>query len=131
MKLVVEAITVGGGLPEFPGVSCCGSAFSVPVGSVSTSEVLRGAKNLRTNTAFGGSLTAEDIGTVLVDFLADYEVSLELCPLRFFTSWKSSPLAIDSYEVLFSASQCLACALTAFICYRVHAVKRAKKQLPI
>jgi hypothetical protein len=75
MRLVVEAITVGGGLPEFPGASCCGSAFSVPVGSVSTSEVLRGAKNLRTSTAFGGSLTAEDIGTVFFFIIGEAVLS--------------------------------------------------------
>jgi hypothetical protein len=50
--------------------SCSGSAFSAPVVSVSISVVLRGAKKLRVNTVFGGSLTAADVGTVLVDFLA-------------------------------------------------------------
>jgi hypothetical protein len=38
---------------------------------------------LRVDTAFGGSLTFADAGKVLVDFLADCEVSLELCILRF------------------------------------------------
>jgi hypothetical protein len=65
--------------------------FSAPVVSVSMSIVLRGAKKLRVNTAFGGSLTAADVGTDLVDFLAVCVVSLlpgsrrpgPLIPLRF------------------------------------------------
>jgi hypothetical protein len=46
---------------------------------VSMSAVLRGAKSLRVNTTFGGSLTDADIGTGLVDFLAVNEVSLKIC----------------------------------------------------
>jgi hypothetical protein len=85
MMFKIEVITIGGGLRDFLGASCSGSAFSAPVVSVSMS-VLRFAKKLRVGTAFGGSLAAEDVGTDLVDFLAGCEVSLELCSLRFFSS---------------------------------------------
>jgi hypothetical protein len=47
-----------------------GSAFSAPLVSVSLSVVLRGLKNLRVNTALGGSSTTADFVTGLVDFLA-------------------------------------------------------------
>jgi hypothetical protein len=70
MSFVVEVITIGGSLPGFLEASCPSSAFSAPVVSVSMPGVLRGAKKLRVNTAFGGSLTAADVGTGLVDFLA-------------------------------------------------------------
>jgi hypothetical protein len=103
MSFVVQVTISGGGLPDFLGASCFGSVYSVPVFSVSMSVVPRGAKNLRGDTAFGGSLTAEDVGTVLVDILADREVSLELCLLRLFTSRKSSSWAVGSDEVLFAA----------------------------
>jgi hypothetical protein len=89
MRFVVEVIIFGGGLPDFQGASCSGSAFSAPVVSVSMSLVLRGSKKLRVDTALGGSLTAVDIVTDLVDFLAVCEVSLEICLLRLFTFWKS------------------------------------------
>jgi hypothetical protein len=56
--------------------------------SVSMPVVLRGAKKLRVDAAFGGNMKAADIGTVLVEFLADCEVSSELRHLRFFTSLK-------------------------------------------
>jgi hypothetical protein len=36
--------------------------------------ILRGAKKFRVDAAFGGSMKAADIGTVLVEFLADSEV---------------------------------------------------------
>jgi hypothetical protein len=88
--------------------------FSAPAVSVSTPGVLRGAKNLRVDTAFGGSLKAMDIGTVLVEFLADCEVSSELRLLHYFTSRKSSSWAVDSCEVLFNESLCFAYVLTAF-----------------
>jgi hypothetical protein len=52
MNFVVEVTTTGGGLPDFLGASCSGSAFSTPVVSVSMS-ILRGAKKLRLNNAFG------------------------------------------------------------------------------
>jgi hypothetical protein len=78
--------------------------FCLPVVSASMSVVLRGAKKLRVHTAFGGSLTAADVGTVLVDFLADCEVPLELCLLHFFTFWKSLSWTICSDEILFTAS---------------------------
>jgi hypothetical protein len=42
------------------------------------SVVLRGLKKLRVNTAIGGILSAADVGTGLVDFLAVYEVLLEI-----------------------------------------------------
>jgi hypothetical protein len=74
MRFVVEAITIGGALPDFLGASCSGSAFSAPVVSVSMPVVLRGGKKLRVNTTFGVSLTAADVGTGLVDFLAVCEV---------------------------------------------------------
>jgi hypothetical protein len=81
---------------------------------VSMLLVLRGAKKSRVITALGAILKAADIGTVLVEFLADREVSSELRLLRFFTSRKSSSWAVDSDQVLFSESLCFACALTAF-----------------
>lgn len=37
---------------------------------MSMSVFLRGVKKLQVNTAFGGSLTAADVGTSLADFLA-------------------------------------------------------------
>jgi hypothetical protein len=55
---------------DFLGASCSGTVFSAPVVSVSMSLVLRGAKKLRVDTAFGGSLRAVDIEIDLVDFLA-------------------------------------------------------------
>jgi hypothetical protein len=112
MKFAVEVITIGGSLPGFLGASCSGSAFYAPVVSVSMSVVLRGAKNLRVDIALGGSLTAPDVGTSLVDFFADCEVSLEICIFRLFTSWKSSSWAIDSTELLLTTPLCPACALT-------------------
>jgi hypothetical protein len=42
--------------------------------SVSMSVVLRSVKKVQVNTAFRGSLTAADVGTDLVDFLAVCEV---------------------------------------------------------
>jgi hypothetical protein len=71
----MEVITIGGGLPDFIGASCSGSAFSAPEVSVYMSVVLRGAKKLRVITAFVGSLTAADFGTswfsvIRVTFLA-------------------------------------------------------------
>jgi hypothetical protein len=77
-------------------------------------------------------LTAADVGTGLVDFLAVCEVLLQICLLHLFTSWKLSTWAIDSTEVLFTTPLCPACALTfryglQFIqCYCVYAVKSAK-----
>jgi hypothetical protein len=79
MRFVVEVFTIGGGLPDILGVPCSGSVLCMSV-------VLRGAKELRVNTAFGGCLTAADVGTGLVDFLALCEVLLETCLLRLFTS---------------------------------------------
>jgi hypothetical protein len=99
MRFLVEAFTVGGGLPDFLGCSCYGSVFLAPVISVLMSVVLRDAKKLRVNLAFGGSLTAAGVGTGLVDFLAVCEVLLEICLLCFFASWRSSFLAVDSTEV--------------------------------
>jgi hypothetical protein len=74
MSFVVEVITIGGGLPDFLGVSFSIRVFSAPVASVSMSLILRVAKKLRVITAFGGSLTAADVGTGLIEFLALYEV---------------------------------------------------------
>jgi hypothetical protein len=70
MRFVIEVITIGGGLPDYLRAFCSGSAFSAPVASVSVSLILRGAENLRVNTAFGGNLTAADIVTGLLEFLA-------------------------------------------------------------
>jgi hypothetical protein len=92
MSVVVEVVTIGGGLHVF----CSGSKFSAPVVSVSMSVVLRGAKKLRVNIAFGGSLIAMDVGTGLFDFLPLSELSLEICLLRLFTSRKSSSWAVHS-----------------------------------
>jgi hypothetical protein len=86
MRFVVEVIIVGGGLPGFLEASCSGSVFSVPIVSVSTSVVLRGAKKLQINISFGGSLTAVDVGTGLADFLAVCEVLFGICLLHLFTS---------------------------------------------
>jgi hypothetical protein len=72
--------------------------FSAPAVSVSMPVVLRAAEMLRIDTAFGGSLQAADIGTVLVECLVDYEVSLELRILRSFTSRKLTSWAFDSGE---------------------------------
>jgi hypothetical protein len=132
MKCVLEVITMGGGLPDLLEASCPGRVFSAPVVSVYMS-VLWGLKNLRVDTAFGGSLTAVDVRTILVDFLADCEVSSKLCLLRFLTSWKSSSWAVDSNEILFIAPLCFAVHLGLQFnqCYRVHALERAKKQLAI
>jgi hypothetical protein len=63
MRFVVEVIIFGGGLPGFP-------KASASVVSMSMSVVQRGVKKLRAITAFGGSLTAADVGTVLIDLLA-------------------------------------------------------------
>jgi hypothetical protein len=67
---VVEVTTVGGRLPDFLGVSCSGNVFTALVFSLSMSVVLRGAKELRVNTAFGGSFTTADGGSGLAYFLA-------------------------------------------------------------
>jgi hypothetical protein len=75
MRFVVEVIIICGGLPDFRGDSCSGRVFSALVVSVFMSVVLRGAKTLRVNTAFGGSLISADIGTMSADFLSLYEVS--------------------------------------------------------
>jgi hypothetical protein len=106
MRFVKEFITIGGGLPDFLGASCSGSAFFAPVVSVSMS-VLRDAKQLRVGTAFGVILITADVGTGLTDFLAVCEVSLEICLLRLFTSWKSLSCAVDSTEDIFTAPLCL------------------------
>jgi hypothetical protein len=83
MRFVVEVIIIGGSLPDFLGAFCSGNVFCAPVVSMSMSVVLRGAKKLRDNTAFGGSLTVADVGTGLVDFLALCEVSFRDLPLAF------------------------------------------------
>jgi hypothetical protein len=62
MRFVVEVIT-DGGLPGFLGAFCSGSVFSAPVVSVSMTVVLKGAKKLQVNIAFGSNLTAPDVGT--------------------------------------------------------------------
>jgi hypothetical protein len=77
MRFEVEVIIIGGGLPDFLGASCFGSAFSAPVVSVSMSLILRGAKKLRVIAASVGSLKAADFGTDVVDSWAVYEVSSE------------------------------------------------------
>jgi hypothetical protein len=82
MRFVVEVITKGGGLPGFLGASCSGNVFSASVFSVvsvSMSAVQRGTRELQFNTNFGGSLTAVDIWTDLVNFLAVCKVLLEIC----------------------------------------------------
>jgi hypothetical protein len=71
MRFVVEVISIGGGLPDFLGSACSSSLFSAQMVSVSMSVVLKSEKKLGVDTAFGGSLTAADLGTVLVDFSAD------------------------------------------------------------
>jgi hypothetical protein len=68
-----------------------------PVVSVSMSAVLRDAKNFPVDTAFGGSLTVADVGTLLVNFLADCEVSLELCLLRFCLSVWGGPESLGIF----------------------------------
>jgi hypothetical protein len=54
MGFVVEVIIIDGSLPGFLGASCSGSAFYTHVVSMSMSVVLRSAKKLLVNTAFGG-----------------------------------------------------------------------------
>jgi hypothetical protein len=132
------SITIGGGLPDFLGVPYSGSVFSASSVSLSMSVVLRGAKKLQVNIAFGGSLTAVDVGTALIEFLAACEVLLDICLLRLYISWKSSSSswAADYTEVLFTASLCPAYALIKdglqFIqCYRVHTAKNAIKRVPV
>jgi hypothetical protein len=71
MGFVVEVIIIGGGLPDFLEASFSSRVFSAPAVSVSMPVVLRGAKQLRVDIAFGGSLKTADIGTVLVECLAD------------------------------------------------------------
>jgi hypothetical protein len=66
MSFVIEGTTTGDGLQGSLGASCSGSVLSVPVVSVSTSVVLRGAKKLQVNTDFGSILRAADVGTGLV-----------------------------------------------------------------
>jgi hypothetical protein len=58
--------------------------FSAPVVPVSILLVLRGAKTLRVITDLVDDLLAADFVTDIVDFLADCEVSLEICLLRLF-----------------------------------------------
>jgi hypothetical protein len=54
---VVEVVTIGGGILGFLGVFCSYSVLSASAVSVSMSVVLRDAKKLRVNTAFGGILS--------------------------------------------------------------------------
>jgi hypothetical protein len=75
MRLMVEVIIIGGRLPGFLGAFCSGSIFYMPGVSMSK-PVLIGAKKLQINTTFGGNLTAADVGTSLVDFLAVCDVLL-------------------------------------------------------
>jgi hypothetical protein len=78
MEFVEEVITIGGGQPDFLGASFSGRVFSAPVFSVSRSLGLRATKKLRVITALVGSLPEIDFGADIVDFLAVYEVSLEI-----------------------------------------------------
>jgi hypothetical protein len=64
MSFVTEVIIVDDVVPNYLGASCSGSVFSAPVVSVSMSEVVRGVKKLQVNIAFGGRLTAADVGTL-------------------------------------------------------------------
>jgi hypothetical protein len=64
-------------------------------------------------------LTAADVVTVLVDFLADCEFPFEFCLLRLFTSRNSSSWVVGSDEVLFAVTLCFACALTALSSFSV------------
>jgi hypothetical protein len=105
MSFVVEFVIIGGGLPCFLGAFCSGSVFSAPIAFVSKS-VLRSAKKLLVDTAFGGSLTAADVVTGLFDFLAIYSLLLDICLLRVFISWKSSSWAVHSNDVLLSTALC-------------------------
>jgi hypothetical protein len=95
MNFMVQVITIGDGLRDFLGASFSGR-FSVSVDSVSMSLVLRCAKKLRVNTVLVGSLLAADFGADVIDFLSVREVSLEICLLRLFRSWKTSSWAADS-----------------------------------
>jgi hypothetical protein len=132
---MIQIIIIGGGLPSFLGAYCSSSLFPATVVSVSMPVVLRGAKNLRVDTALGGRLTAADIGTGLVYFLAVWGVIRDM-PLAFFTSWK-----LSSWDV--GSTKDVHCTILSYLCthikdgiqfiqrYRVHAVKRAKQRLPI
>jgi hypothetical protein len=96
MRFVAEIMTIGGGLPDFLGASCS-SSLHVHVSSSERCE----------EVAFGGSLTVAVVATVLVDFLAVCEVSIEMCLLvsLFPGSHRPGPL------VLFIARLFPACAL--------------------
>jgi hypothetical protein len=122
MRFEAEVIVIDGCLPDFLGASCSDRVFYASIVSMSMLVFLRGAKNLRINTSFGGSLTAVDVGTDLVHSLAVCDVSLELCFLCFYNSRKSLSCAIGSNEVLLAAPLCPAYALiirTAFISFSV------------
>jgi hypothetical protein len=118
MRFVIEVLIIGGSFSGFLEDSCSDTVFSAPVVTMSMPVVLRGAKELRVTADFGGILTAADIGTCLVNFLAVYEVLFEICLLRLFTYWNSMSWVVDSTEVLFTAQLYPASALHKIsICY--------------
>lgn len=92
-------------LPGFLQASFSGSVLCSLAVSMSTSVVLlRGAKKSLVNTDFGGSMKAVDVMSGLI--LDVCEVLSEIRLLHLFTSWKSSPWAINSMEVLFTTQLC-------------------------
>jgi hypothetical protein len=66
MALVVEVITIGGGLPGLLEASCLGIMFSAPIVSLSI-FVVKGEKNFRVNTAPPGSLSSPLASFYIVD----------------------------------------------------------------
>jgi hypothetical protein len=67
MRFMAEVI-IDGSLCNYLGAFCFSSVISAPVVSLSMSVVQRGANTLQINTDFGGSFTAADVGTHLVNF---------------------------------------------------------------
>jgi hypothetical protein len=96
IRLVAAVITIGGGLPLFPGTaSSCGVASALEE-SVSMVAPLRGANKLRVTTTFGGGVCTASEAAVRTAFLEAGAVSSVLCLFRLRTSLKpSSSVAVD------------------------------------
>jgi hypothetical protein len=123
MNFVVEVITIGGGLPEFLGVSFSSRVFYAPLVSVYMSVVLRCSENLRVITVLVGSRPASDFVANIIDILAVCEESLEISLLRLVSSWKSSWTAYSNQDFV-SAPHCPGCVFTfrtAFNSFNVRA----------
>jgi hypothetical protein len=97
---VVDVRNIGGGLPVLPGTASSFELASVPEASVSMSAALRGAKNFRVTTTFGGMFKAVNVLVCTVSFFEVPPVSwvARLFCLR--TSWKPS-YCVDCCSVTF------------------------------